>query len=82
MNITDLDILIELLLDVFRMDKVSIASNRQLNGSPDSLKAQNYNDALASINQAQKELQLQSPSILQRTQQQLNEQPLPRLGLG
>ena len=64
------------------MDKGSIASNRQLNGSPDSLKAQNYNDALASINQAQKELQLQSPSILQRTQQQLSEQPLPRPGLG
>ena len=74
--------LIEQVFHVYRMDKVSIASNRKLNGSPDSSKAQNYNDALASINQAQKELQLQSPSILQRTQQQLNEQPLPRSGLG
>ena len=61
---------------------MSIASNRKLNGSSDSSQAQNYNDALASINQAQKELQLQSPSILQRTQQQLNDQPLPRSGLG
>ena len=57
----------------FRMDKVSIHSNR-IKNSPESVKNKNYSEALDSINQAQNDLRLQSPSILQRTQQQLNEQ--------
>ena len=56
-----------------RIDKISNSSNRVKN-SPDSIKNRNYSDALDSINQAQNDLKLQSPSILQRTQQQLNEQ--------
>ena len=55
------------------MDKVSIHSNR-IKNSPESVKNKNYSEALDSINQAQNDLRLQSPSILQRTQQQLNEQ--------
>ena len=53
--------------------------------SPDSSRANNYNEALTSINQAQKKLQLQSPSILQHTQQQLVQQQQNnngRLGAG
>ena len=55
------------------MDKVSIHSNR-IKNSPEAVKNKNYSEALDSINQAQNDLRLQSPSILQRTQQQLNEQ--------
>ena len=55
------------------MDKVSTPSNR-IKNAPDSIKNKNYSEALESINQAQNDLRLQSPSILQRTQQQLNEQ--------
>ena len=56
-----------------RIDKISNSANRVKN-SPESIKNRNYSDALDSINQAQNDLKLQSPSILQRTQQQLNEQ--------
>jgi len=56
-----------------RIDKVSLPSNR-IKNSPESVKNKNYSDALESINQAQNDLKLLSPSILQRTQQQLNEQ--------
>ena len=58
---------------LFRIDKVSLPSNR-IKNSPESVKNKNYSDALESINQAQNDLKLLSPSILQRTQQQLNEQ--------
>jgi hypothetical protein len=73
-----------ILITFFRVDEFSSPSNR-INNSPESVKAKKYNDALESINQAQKNLQLQSPSILQRTQQQLTEQQQntnPRLGKG
>ena len=56
-----------------RIDKISNSANRGKN-SPELIKNRNYSDALDSINQAQNDLKLQSPSILQRTQQQLNEQ--------
>jgi hypothetical protein len=73
-----------ILITFFRVDEFSSPSNRITN-SPESVKAKKYNDALESITQAQKNLQLQSPSILQRTQQQLTEQQQninPRLGKG
>ena len=52
------------------MDKASTPPNR-IKNSPESIKNKNYSEALESINQAQNDLRLQSPSILQRTQQQM-----------
>ena len=76
--------LLKLFDSFFRIDELSSPSNR-INNSPESQKAKKYNEALESINHAQNNLKLQSPSILQRTQQQLNEQQQninTRLGKG
>ena len=59
---------------ISRINKSLTTNSSRTKNSPDSSRANNYNDALTSINQAQRKLQLQSPSILQRTQQQLVQQ--------